>query len=209
MHQTALYFGTQFFKLYASKISNPQIVEIGSRDVNGTLRRQAPQPSTYIGLDMEAGPGVDQVLADPYQIPLSDQSVDVIVSSSCFEHVEFFWLSYLEMLRVLRPHGLLYINAPSNGIFHRYPQDCWRFFPDSAQALARWGMRNNYQAQVLESFVGTKDNDWWCDSVMIFIKDPQYASTYQERITDHYTKAVNIQLFNQPKLKNFSERIDR
>ena len=30
---------------------------------------------------------------------------------------------------------LFYLNAPSNGEFHRYPVDCWRFYPDAGGAL--------------------------------------------------------------------------
>jgi len=41
-----------------------------------------------------------------------------------FEHDVMFWESFLELVRVLRPGGLLYLNAPSNTAFHRYPLDC-------------------------------------------------------------------------------------
>ena len=80
------------------------------------------------------------VLDDPYHLPLASESVDVVVSSSRFEHVEFFWLMFNEVLRVFKPDGLFYLNAPSNGEFHRYPVDCWRFYPDAAQALVNWGV---------------------------------------------------------------------
>ena len=50
-------------------------------------------------------------------MPFKDNSIDIVVSISVFEHVEFFWETYLEMLRILKPNGLLFINAPSNGHF--------------------------------------------------------------------------------------------
>ena len=59
-------------------------------------------------------------------------------------------------MRVLKPAGLLYINAPSNGDYHRYPVDCWRFFPDSGVALQNWANRNGYECAMLESFNGDK-----------------------------------------------------
>jgi SAM-dependent methyltransferase len=120
------------------------IVDIGSQDVNGSLRSVAPPNNKYIGVDFVEAKGVDVVITDPYSLPFEDESVDAVVSSSCFEHSEFFWLLFNEALRILKPTGLLYINVPSNGQFHRYPVDCWRFYPDSGVALQNWGKRSGY-----------------------------------------------------------------
>jgi hypothetical protein len=38
---------------------------------------------------------------------------------------------------VLRPGGLLYVNAPSGGEYHAWPVDCYRFYDDAWGALAR------------------------------------------------------------------------
>ena len=54
-------------------------------------------------------------------------------------HIEFFWLTWLEMARILKPGGLIFLVAPSRGPEHRYPQDCWRFYPDGYRALASFG----------------------------------------------------------------------
>ena len=89
------------------------MLDIGAQDVNGSLRPLVPEGCRYIGLDFEAGPGVDLVLDDPYRLPFDAGSVDTVVSSSCFEHVEFFWLMFNEVLRVLKPNGLFYLNVPS------------------------------------------------------------------------------------------------
>ena len=45
----------------------------------------------YTGLDIIDGPNVDVVLSDPYEYPLESSRVDFIISSSSFEHTEFFW----------------------------------------------------------------------------------------------------------------------
>ena len=123
------------------------------------------------------------------------ESVDVIVSSSCFEHSEFFWLIFNESLRILKPTGLLYINVPSNGQVHRFPVDCWRFFPDSGLALQNWGKRSGYNCVLLESFIGIKITDIWNDFVGIFAKDENHSSQHTNRIhfnssnfTDGYLK---------------------
>lgn len=95
-----------------------------------------------------------------------------------------FWLLFLEILRILKPKGLFYLNAPSNGAFHRFPVDCWRFYPDSGNALVTWARRNGYDPIMLESFVTPQDRDVWNDFIAIFVKDRCFAETYPKRIVD-------------------------
>ena len=115
-------------------------LDIGSYDVNGSYRTLFDSPNwRYTGVDLEKGPGVDVVLTSPYRFPFASRSKDVIVSGQAFEHVEYFWMSWLEMIRVLKPGGLIFLIAPSRGPEHRYPQDCWRFYPDGYRALAKFG----------------------------------------------------------------------
>ena len=119
------------------------------------------------------GKGVDVVLDDPHTLPFAAESVDIVVSNSCLEHSEMFWLSFLEMLRVLRPTGLLYLNVPSNGDFHRYRVDCWRFYPDSGVAMVSWARRNGLRPALLESFISDQYMGLWNDFVAVFGKDEQ------------------------------------
>ena len=117
-----------------------RVVDIGSYDVNGSYRTLFGNPAwSYQGVDLEAGPGVDIVLKSPYRLPFASRSVDLVVSGQAFEHVEYFWMSWMEMLRILKPGGMIFLIAPSRGPEHRYPQDCWRFYPDGYRALAKFG----------------------------------------------------------------------
>jgi len=184
MHDTAMEIGAAFFNTYLKNGDDLTIVDIGSQDVNGSLRSVAPQNNKYIGLDFESGKGVDVVITDPYSLPFENESVDVAVSSSCFEHSEFFWLLFNESLRILKPTGLLYINAPSNGWYHRYPVDCWRFYPDSGVALQNWSNRSGYNCALLESFIGMRKNELWNDFTAVFVKDEANRANYPKRIQD-------------------------
>src|SRR5690606_32296760 len=114
MHDTAMLHGRLFFQTYARDITGATIVDIGAQDVNGSLKEVAPEGNNYIGVDFVEGKGVDVIIDDPYKLPMEDNSVDICVSSSCFEHADFFWLSFLEVMRILKPDGLFYLNAPSN-----------------------------------------------------------------------------------------------
>lgn len=116
-----------------------EIIDIGSYDVNGSYKPFFDRPGwKYTGVDLAAGPNVDVVLQSPYRLPFASHSVDVIVSGQAFEHVEFFWLTWMEMARVLKPGGMIFLLAPSRGPEHRFPQDCWRFYPDAYRALAKY-----------------------------------------------------------------------
>ena len=171
MHTSALHYGKQFFDLYVrDKMHNITIVDIGAQDVNGSLRDVAPDGHRYIGVDFAMGKGVNIILQDPYKFPFHDNYCEVIVSSSCFEHSEFFWLTFLEMARVLKPNGYMYINVPSTCWYHAYPVDCWRFLKDSGNAMAKWAQRNHINIQLLESFEGYTDESGNRDYVAIYTK---------------------------------------
>ena len=202
MHKSALDTGRLFFERYVPQPCT--IAEIGSLDVNGSFRQFAPAGSRYIGLDFAEGPGVDVLLSDPYKLPLDDQSVDVCVSSSCLEHSEFFWLTFLEMVRILKPHGLLYFSAPSNSQFHRYPVDCWRFYPDSGRARQNWAQNNGPEVRLLESFTGVQDWELWNDFVAVFVKDERSVSSHPNRIIDTYPH-TNALIAGSDEVLNFRE----
>lgn len=195
MHDTNLINAKLFFDVYGNVIrsisENVKVIEIGSQDVNGTIRSLSPTDFEYIGLDFQNARGVDVVLTDPYKLPFGDESVDIVLSNSCFEHSEFFWLTYLEIMRVLKPTGLFYLNAPSNGAYHRYPVDCWRFYPDSGHALVNWGKANRINGCLLESYTGYQVSDIWNDFVAVFLKDASFEKRFDKRITDILDKFDN------------------
>ena len=111
---------------------------------------------------------MDVTLASPYRLPFASHSVDVIVSGQAFEHIEFFWLTWLEMVRVLKPGGLIFLLAPSRGYEHRHPQDCWRFYPDGYQALAKYGGLALLEVQTDWEPHADTDSAPWGDTVGVF-----------------------------------------
>jgi SAM-dependent methyltransferase len=165
MHASALQSASEFFAKYPLEAAT--VVDIGSQNVNGSIREVCPKHYDYIGLDYAPAKGVDIVLVDEYKFPLSDRIADMVVTSSCFEHAEMFWLTFLEGMRILKPNGLFYLNAPSRGEYHAYPQDCWRFYPDSAKALLKWAQRNGYNCII--EYAKTLDNHWG-DFIVVYRK---------------------------------------
>lgn len=203
MHDTAYRYGQLFFDQYVASSSNKRVVEVGSQNVNGGLRDIFATPSTsFVGIDFVAGPGVDVVIEDGYTLPCGDSTQDVVLCSSVLEHCDMFWLLFLDMIRVLRPGGLIYINAPSNGDFHRWPVDCWRFYPDAGKALEKWANYNNHDVVLLESFIGNQDQDIWNDFVAVFCKGTQYTGKYG-RILSQIQDFTNGYLYGQTNSNTF------
>lgn len=168
MHYTSLKSGQAFSESYG--IQNGLVVDIGGRNVNGSLRIFFENIGMkYVCVDMEADASVDIVVPPGEKLPFEEGTVDLIVSTSCFEHDPCFWLTFKEMTRIVKPSGYIYINAPTSGEYHNYPGDNWRFYSDAGQALAYWSGKQIsnetiYPVRVVETFniLGSQYNDFVC-----------------------------------------------
>jgi len=100
MHDTAYEIGRLFFRSYVS--AGDSVLDIGSMDINGSLRDFRPEGSLYIGVDLTTGNGVNLVIRSNSQLPFAEEVFDIVVAASCFEHDAMFWLTFLEVCRVLQ-----------------------------------------------------------------------------------------------------------
>ena len=112
-----------------------------------------------------------------------------------------FWVTFLETMRILKPGGLFYLNAPSNGGFHRCPVDCWRFWPDAGHALVTWAKYNNLDVALLESYIAHDENGG-NDFVSVFVKDESYAQKMTDRIIDNYSNYYNGKKYGSDQILN-------
>ena len=178
MHYSAYANAEKFYEKYCKiNIENKKILDVGSYDVNGTMK-PIFEKGQYVGLDMEEGPNVD-IVGVSHDIPFEQDEFDIVISSSCFEHDDMFWVSFQEMCRVLKPGGYMYIQAPSNGPYHGWPGDNWRFYIDSWKALEKWGKKLGYDIELVEHYIDetTPDPTYpriWNDSIGIFKKKNKY-----------------------------------
>ncbi|NJR13383.1 MAG: class I SAM-dependent methyltransferase [Phyllobacteriaceae bacterium] len=129
--------------------------------------------------------GVDIVQPDPYTIPLETASCDLVISGQMLEHSGQFWRVFSEIRRVLKPSGLAFIIAPSSGPVHRYPVDCYRFFPDAFEACAEW-------AELRLVHCWHDDRGPWCDLVGVF----QNQGTLTARHQPVLRSPVNSNVYN-------------
>lgn len=172
MHDTALKLGKLFAETYGK--NDFIVVDLGGMNINGSLRSFFENLNMkYISVDLDKDQSVD-ITVKPYEkLPFETGSVDIVVSTSCFEHDPCFWITFKELCRIVKLGGYIYINAPSNGPYHKHPGDSWRFYSDAGQALSFWASKQIngeeiFPVKVLETFHVLPINDIWIDFICIF-----------------------------------------
>lgn len=103
----------QYFDESQCLDTNRVVLDVGSYDMNGSLKERMPAAWTYIGLDLMPGPNVDVVLDLTEPFPIDDESIDLIVSSSCFQYVSNPFKYMDQLYKCLKPGGMIYITAAS------------------------------------------------------------------------------------------------
>jgi len=125
--------------LKREEIAGKRVVEVGSYNVNGSLRPilESYGPAKYVGVDIMAGPGVD-VVCDAEQLvtTFGERSFDVVVSTEVLEHVRHWRESISNMKRLCVPGGIILITTRSKGFgYHAYPHDYWRYEVDDMKKI--------------------------------------------------------------------------
>lgn len=201
MHESSFVKAEIFVREYAPAArpggGSVRVLEIGSKSYHtqDTYRLLFPEPRfSYVGLDLEAGDNVDIVPANPFiWNEIETGAFDICVSGQTFEHNPYFWITFAEIARVLAPGGVALIVAPGGGAVHRYPLDCWRFYPDSWASLATvTGL------ELVESYFETDrlaaavKGGHWRDSAVV-VRKPMLEGA--ELDTFHARLAVMVKLF--------------
>jgi len=128
-HKSCLEFGRIVLK--KDDIAGKSIIEIGSFDINGSLRQiiEPLKPITYVGVDIAPGPGVDVVCNAEQLLNIFEfNSFDTLVSTEVLEHVKDWKRVVSNFKHLVRPNGILLITTRSKGCgFHGCPEDHWRY----------------------------------------------------------------------------------
>lgn len=116
-HPNQLAFVKSCTSLYGEHAATaaPAVVEIGSYDVNGTIRSCVPSAARYVGVDLVAGPGVD-VVTSGHTFGESE-SFDLVLCSEVFEHNPFWLETFVNMIRIAKPGGCILFTCATLGRF--------------------------------------------------------------------------------------------
>lgn len=128
-HKSCLNFGME--SLRDEYVRGKSVIEIGSMNIGGSLRPivESLKPGSYIGVDIQMGPGVDRVCkAEDLIKEFGRDKFDLLICTELLEHVED-WRSVMHNLKqVIKPGGAILISTRSRGfMYHGYPFDCWRY----------------------------------------------------------------------------------
>lgn len=134
---SCLRFGND--NLTRAEITGKRVIEIGSYDVNGSLRSyvRSLRPAQYVGVDIEKGYGVDVVCtAEGVRERFRPESFDVVLSTELMEHVRDWKKVISNMKQICKPEGIILITTRSHGYpYHGWPYDFWRFEQADLKAI--------------------------------------------------------------------------
>jgi SAM-dependent methyltransferase len=135
-----LEFGVR--NLTEHEVRGKAVLEVGARvhqQLDFTLRDVAGAlaPASYLGVDIEDGPGVDTICdAVELRTRFGDNKFDLVISTEVLEHVRDWRLVVSNLKNVLRPGGVLLVTTRSRGFsYHAYPCDYWRYEPSDMAAI--------------------------------------------------------------------------
>ena len=137
------------------KFSPGRVLEVGSQDVNGTVRDSFADAESYLGIDMAPARGVDLVLLS-HEIPevYPDGSFDTVICCECLEHDIKPWETVEAMRNAIRPGGHMLITTPTFGFpLHRYPKDYFRYGEDAYREWIFAGFQIIEYRQLPESII--------------------------------------------------------
>lgn len=146
----------QVFNRFISNVNDmdqASLLEIGSRNVTGVVWRNVFQSSVaYTGLDIHEGENVD-VVGDVHTLSshFPGNHYDAVFSISVFEHLAMPWKACLEINRIMKPGGLLYISTHPTIPPHELPWDFWRYSRETFKTL----LNDSTGFEILEATEGT------------------------------------------------------
>jgi SAM-dependent methyltransferase len=187
----------EFAKLTLTEedVKDKSVIEIGSLDVNGSVRPIVEElsPRRYIGVDIQMGPGVDEI-CDAYEIleKFGRNKFDLLIATELLEHIRDWRWVISNLKHILKTNGILFITTRSKGfVYHGYPFDYWRFELSDMEAIFS------------DFFIESLERDSMLPGVMMkaikpksFRENDLYNYQLYSVITDNKTSYItNIDIF--------------
>jgi SAM-dependent methyltransferase len=127
------------FEVFRAKVNampNARILDIGGRDRSQRTYKESFPNAEYVVVDIVDGENVD-VVADAHNLSsvFENSSFDFVFSTYVFEHLLMPWKVALEINKILRVGGSLWIQSHQTLGLHDFPWDYWRFSSDSWASL--------------------------------------------------------------------------
>lgn len=121
------------------------VVEIGSLNINGTVRDFFTKPYSYTGIDLIEGKDVDIIIpGKDYEV----YGIETVISTECFEHDKDWKETFANMIKMTRSGGLVLFTCASEG---RHEHGTTRTSPADSPATTDY-YENRTQKDFEEAF---------------------------------------------------------
>jgi SAM-dependent methyltransferase len=165
MHLEQSFFVQTVKTAYPEYFLGTRVLDIGSLDINGN-NRQFFTNCDYTGIDIGEGANVD-IVARGHEF-ISDEPFDVVISTECFEHDEYWRETFFAVVnRHLKSGGLFVFTCattgrPEHGTRRTSPQDA-PFVGDYYCNLTEKDYRGLVNFDTIFRAYGFKSQTWPAD----------------------------------------------
>ena len=111
-HNEQREFCTSVKNQFPDKFNTVRVLDVGSLDINGN-NQYLFHNSHYIGIDIGPGRNVD-VISRGHEYD-NEIPFDVVISTECFEHDEFYIQTIQNMYRLLKSGGMFLFTCATEG----------------------------------------------------------------------------------------------
>jgi len=165
MHKEALDWVHGSFHDWRQEGKSLDVLEIGSLNINGSPRPIIePFSKTYYGIDMQEGPGVDQVMdAAGFLMP---ESFDVIICCEVFEHTPDWKKIIANSAQNLRVGGIFIATMAGEGrrphsAIDENPIRDWEYYDN----IGEWNLKQTLKANFSKFNTSYANSDLRCWAV--------------------------------------------
>jgi SAM-dependent methyltransferase len=171
----------------SNEIENKTILEVGSRNVNGSFRDVLikMKPLSYIGVDIQEGQYVDEICdINELTEKFNNKQFDIVVCTEVIEHVENWRNGIRNLMNITKIGGLMLLTSRSKGFGeHGFPNDYWRYELEDVQFIFQ-----NWDVQHLSKDLFVNPNNGNQDHYGFFFKG--------RKKNDIIPKLDDIELYN-------------
>lgn len=158
MHQSS--FDTMSRMLAQFSPKNITILDVGATH-NMWNYKSAVEANNCQYKNLDWGSGADYTVNSYDWSHIPTNQFDCVISGQAFEHDKYWWRTVANIKKIVKPGAIVIFILPSCGAIHRYPVDCYRFYPDSAEVFSEI-----LNAEILE--VHHNSESEWGDLAMAF-----------------------------------------